>query len=388
MSFYGNNSLLSSKKESLNWRFVGPDYWPLYESSIQQTVNSSVVPNVVSTPNGTFPTSPTLSTMFFSGGVLLADGRVLCIPSVATTTARIYDPNTDTLITPAPAFHGGASSIPFNGGVLLRDGRVFCIPTNNPTAVIYDPHNNSVTAGISITGMQGGVLLHDGRVFCVPAGSQTVAKIYDPATNTVTNAAGTFPIPNRFKGAVLLPDGRVFCVPYGLGTNASQNTARIYNPFDNTLTSTNSTTANFSNTLTGSFIYDGGVLLADGRVFCVPHNGTQAKIYDPVADVVTTPEGTYPGTANFRGGVLLPDGTVFMAPRNNTMNAYIYNPKTDSLQTTSLNLTKSTFNFSGAVVLPNGGAYCVPYNLSSARIYGGGGGFNINVSLSTYYNKL
>ena len=86
----------------------------------------------------------------------------------------------------------------------------------------------------------------------------------------------------------------------------------------------------------------GGVLLPDGRVFCVPASSTTARIYDPVTNTVTTPGGTYPGGFAFTGGVLLLDGKVF----------------------------------------------CVPRNTSAARIYGGGGGFNINVSLSSYYNKF
>ena len=61
-----------------------------------------------------------------------------------------------------------------------------------------------------------------------------------------------------------------------------------------------------------------------------------------VSDTLTTPTGTYPGSAAYIGGVLLPDGRVF----------------------------------------------CVPYNATSARIYGGGGGYNVNVVLSGYYNKL
>ena len=57
---------------------------------------------------------------------------------------------------------------------------------------------------------------------------------------------------------------------------------------------------------------------------------------------LTTPTGTYPGSNAYYGGVLLPDGRVF----------------------------------------------CVPCSATSARIYGGGGGYDINVSLSAYYNKL
>ena len=62
----------------------------------------------------------------------------------------------------------------------------------------------------------------------------------------------------------------------------------------------------------------GGVLLPDGRVFCVPFNSTSARIYDPVTDTLTTPAGTYPGNYAFVGGVLLPDGRVFCVPFTST----------------------------------------------------------------------
>jgi hypothetical protein len=71
----------------------------------------------------------------------------------------------------------------------------------------------------------------------------------------------------------------------------------------------------------GSNAFVGGVLLPDGRVFCVPFNSTTARIYDPVTDTLTTPTGTYPGSGAFYGGVLLPDGRVFCVPRNSTSGA-------------------------------------------------------------------
>ena len=76
-------------------------------------------------------------------------------------------------------------------------------------------------------------------------------------------------------------------------------------------------------TYPGIYAYFGGVLLPDGRVFCVPYNATSARIYDPVTNTLTTPPGTYPGSSAYAGGVLLPDGRVFCDPRNAT-SARIY----------------------------------------------------------------
>jgi len=76
-------------------------------------------------------------------------------------------------------------------------------------------------------------------------------------------------------------------------------------------------------TYPGGYAYVGGVLLPDGRVFCVPFSATSARIYNPTTDTLTTPTGTYPGGYAYAGGVLLPDGRVFCVPRSAT-SARIY----------------------------------------------------------------
>jgi len=89
---------------------------------------------------------------------------------------------------------------------------------------------------------------------------------YGTPTDTLTTPAGTYPGSNAFAGGVLLPDGRVFCVP------RDSTTARIYNPSTDTLTTP-------AGTYPGSSAFLGGVLLQDGRVFCIPNNSTTARIY-------------------------------------------------------------------------------------------------------------
>jgi hypothetical protein len=117
-------------------------------------------------------------------------------------------------------------------------------------------------------------------------------------TDTLSTPTGTYPGSFAYFGGVLLPDGRVFCVP------ASATTARIYDPVTDTLSTP-------TGTYPGGGAYFGGVLLPDGRVFCAPYNATSARIYDPVTDTLSTPTGTYPGSFAYIGGVLLPDGRVF-----------------------------------------------------------------------------
>ena len=48
--------------------------------------------------------------------------------------------------------------------------------------------------------------------------------------------------------------------------------------------------------------------------------------YGTLAEVVTTPAGTYPGGQAFFGGALLPDGRVFCVPYNSTTAMIYGNP--------------------------------------------------------------
>ena len=253
------------------------------------------VTNTVITPSGTLSG--------FIGGVLLLDGRVFCIPTTSTT-ARIYDPVSDTLTTPAVTF-GGA----FGGGVRLPDGRVYMVPGTDlalaPTPVIYNPQTDTLTTPTgTVYGVFGGaVLMHNGLVFQVPY-ANTGAVIVDPVTGNVTTTFSQATSGTGYNGGVLLPDGRVFCVPY------TGSIARIYDPSTNTFS-----TPNVPVQSSGTF-YAGGVLLPDGRVFCAPSSATTARIYDPVTNTTTTPSGApFNGSFHCVGGVLLPDGRVACAVR-------------------------------------------------------------------------
>ena len=63
----------------------------------------------------------------------MPNGKVFCVP-YASTTARIYDPVTDTTTTPTGSYPGSNA---FIGGVLMPNGKVFCVPASSTTARIY-----------------------------------------------------------------------------------------------------------------------------------------------------------------------------------------------------------------------------------------------------------
>jgi len=131
--------------------------------------------------------------------------------------------------------------------------------------------------------------------------------------------------------------------PTNLQTNANwaQFSAELTALRANTVvTDTLSTPAG---TYPGSYAYYGGVLLPDGRVFCVPYDATSARIYDPVTDTLSTPAGTYPGGDAYVGGVLLPDGRVFCVPYNAT-SARIYGAEVSTAPLSTNLVTSPYFN--------------------------------------------
>ena len=76
----------------------------------------------------------------------------------------------------------------------------------------------------------------------------------------------------------------------------------------------------------GGGAFYGGVLLPNGKVFCVPGNYTSNQnIYNPATNAWETGV-TCPGSSAFLGGVLLPNGNVFCVPYSYTSNQNIYNP--------------------------------------------------------------
>jgi len=220
------------------------EFWPSF--SLNVTRMNAEARATFGTGAGNMQTPPPAGTypglIAYYGGVLLPSGKVFCVPFRATS-ARIYDPVTDTLTTPAGAYPGNSAYV---GGVLLPNGKVFCVPYNATSARIYDPVTDTLTTPTGTypggDAYAGGVLLPNGKVFCVPYRA-TSARIYDPVTDTLTTPAGAYPGNSAYAGGVLLPSGKVFCVPSnatsaiivetGYGKNISVNfcTSPYFNKF-------------------------------------------------------------------------------------------------------------------------------------------------------------
>lgn len=171
----------------------------------------------------------------YQSGVIVADGRLVCIGH--ETTVRVFDYTTNTTVA-----YTSTSGVPSVAGwgrnILLPDGRVFAPPTESRRgpqhmrACIFDPNTNTTTFGTTVwpSVPDGGgtygryrscELLPDGNVFCCYAASTLYCLIYNPNTDTITPLTGASwmqsPIPNQQDTYATVTftalDGSIYCVP-------------------------------------------------------------------------------------------------------------------------------------------------------------------------------
>lgn len=252
--------------------------------------------------------------------------------------------------------------------VMLGDGRIFFVPDSYNKGVIYDPVSNkfTITAGIIGTGFVTGHLLPDGRVCMVPG---TNSKIYfwDPRTNSTTTSNVVLTLTGLTKpynGGVMLADGRIMLIPY-----ERTDGTLIYDPVTDT---TENVISSYFNVVNGKGFYS-GVLLYDGSlVIMIPYASKQALRVE-----TQPPYNVYPanqlgsllaGNSAYSGGVLLPNGRVFFIPYN--ANApIIYDPVTDTYSTSAGVAYPGNAGYVDGFVLPDGRVCMPPYGASKIAYY-------------------
>jgi len=295
------------------------------------------------------------------GGTLLPDGRVFCTTPDGISSF-IYDSRTNKSTT---AVALGINSK--GGGILLPNGKVLIVPSSGSSApVCFDPVSLLATATwnplsppltVDWSKYSSYTLLFNNKVFISPNSPNIPCIIYDYTTNTFTQG---MKFNRSSRSCVLLPDGRVYRIP-----SNNENIAELYS-YD--LSAPVQSNAYYPIT-TNSF-YLGQVLL-DGRVFIAPNDPScgGAKIYNPIDDTLTstTTVNFFTGstTTDYYGAItLLPDGRVLLLPLNSGASAIIYNLETN----TTIKLSSITGTYTGAINLYNGSILCLPTSTKNAKI--------------------
>lgn len=133
----------------------------------------------------------------YEGAIVMPNGKICFVPNKATRIG-IYDPRTNTW-TDGPAHNLTTTNGVFSGGTLLADGRVLMVPRSAHTTGIglfgiYDPVYNcfSTNAGMIVTSVVvnafiGGVMTPKGKVVC--AGNSRFIGVLDTESETVNSHA-------------------------------------------------------------------------------------------------------------------------------------------------------------------------------------------------------
>lgn len=271
----------------------------------------------------------------YKTSAVINDHEIFILPGAqqsysGTTTHYVrYNFKTDTVAAYGPSF-ATIDAEPFAGAILLPDGRVFGAPGTYAGPCVFNLVTNTLEGAAFPDGayrpnFTDAVLLPNGKVFCIAGKYTGTRNIYNPMTNTWDNGPGGPPsvqysLPGiAFAAGVLLPNGKVFCVPYSY--TGSMN---IYNP------STNAWEAGVPPPYGVQSALSGGTLMPNGKVLCTPSSlMTVRLVYNYLTNAW---EDTGP-TGNIYGrnaGILLPNGKVFCLSGNTTTSTITtYNPITN-----------------------------------------------------------
>lgn len=141
------------------------DYVKIYDPATDSVATGAYV----STTNG-----------MFDNGLMMGNGKICFIPTNVYKKIGIYDPVSDTYTDGPVTPHGY-----FSGGVILDDGRVFLSSNNANATGLYDPSTNTYESGCLLDSTETGgcVKLTDGNVMIIPHGGENIL-IYDPITDS------------------------------------------------------------------------------------------------------------------------------------------------------------------------------------------------------------
>lgn len=203
--------------------------------------------------SGTFAAGPALPAQMSGavmaplpdGKVLIAGGNLTGSATSAQTTARLYDPASNTFSTT------GSMATARNAAVAapLPDGRVLVAGGTDGTnswssAEIYDPQSGTFSATTSLPSARYSAFaasLPDGKVLVAGGrnpNTTTSSLLFDPAT-LLWSSTGSLITAREAATGGTLPNGKVL-VAGGLGTSNELTSAELYNPVSGNFSSTTS----------------------------------------------------------------------------------------------------------------------------------------------------
>jgi len=183
---------------------------------------------------------------------------------------------------------------------------------------------------------------------------------HDKAASISTNNFGvSLSGASKWNGSVLGADGKIYCIPY------ESADVLIINPEEQT-----AIRSNMGASLSGASKWVGGVLASDGKIYCIPFNATDILIIDPTTQTATRSSMgvDLSGAGKWTGGILGPDGKIYCIPWNST-NILVINPETQTATLTSMGVSLSGgYKWNGGVLGTDGKIYGVPEDSANILI--------------------
>ena len=231
-----------------------------------------------------------VAVLLSTGKVLVTGGTRIAPGTTYLSSAEIYDPSTGqfTNTTSMPQERESAIGVALTNGKVLVAGGYGATTGHLKTALLYDPSLNTWTTLSSQmnTVHYGGaatVLMNDGRVIIAggwsPSTGVSAIEIFNPSNNTFTSAA-SLPSFSFGRGGVtghLLNSGLVVFFGGSSGIGNLADTAVLYDPVSNTMTTE-------ANTMRWWRYQQASAKLNDGRVIIIGGNSsnrTAADVYAP-----------------------------------------------------------------------------------------------------------
>jgi len=317
----------------------------------------------------------------YYGGVLLPDGKVLCIPTNASYFSLI-DPITMTQSNYGPSISG---SWKYHTGIVLPNNKILIFPNSKPRFLLIDYENNNFQEiGPNFgeyNGYTSGTLLPDGRVICCPSGATNKIIIFDWLAETIEEIDwfnNTIPSTSeaKYMSTILVDNNLAIATPYYESRPLLINVhTKIATPF--------------GTAISGEQKYHNSSLTADKKICCMPWKAGHIAMIDPETLTITPVYTT--AARMYEGSCLLPDGRVLGAPQD-TPYIGAYDPYLNTLA--SIGPADQVYlQYSGAVLLPDKRVLLIQDNAEYPALVSASDGdygteIENDVFLSCYFNKL
>jgi Kelch motif/Galactose oxidase, central domain len=292
-AFGGSNNVLTANGLA-DGAIGGSEIYPLGPLAEITSAVTQTVPPPPSTPSPSMATArgAATATLLSNGKVLIAGGFATGSNDSAVNTTELYDPISN-------SFQAGPSMSDARGGAaatLLPNGKVLIAGGADGSGALastelYDVGTNTIVPGPSMTVARqsaGATLLPSGKVLIAGGGSPDAlssTEIYDPAANTFAPGQ-SMDVAENLAQATLLPNGKVLITGDAVSDpQTGVSVAELYDPASNTMSERLLNT--FRRSATAALLPNGKVLIAGGVGAPIPGQLpllSSSEIYDPSKD--------------------------------------------------------------------------------------------------------